>query len=144
MSFHVKKRRMPVIQVVPLIDIMLVLLIFFVVTTTFKKQTKNSLLKIMLPQASQLNPVIESIPRTPIAVTSDSEIFLAEEPVGLDNLTAAINEFRRREPGARLELKADERAPLGTLVKVWDALSAAGLKINTDVPTKILLQKKPE
>ena len=32
-----------------------------------------------------------------------------------------------------------ELAPLGTLVKVWDALAAAGLKVNTDVPTKILL-----
>jgi biopolymer transport protein ExbD len=135
---------MPVIQVVPLIDIMLVLLIFFVVTTTFKKQTKNSLLKIMLPRASELNPVVESIPRTPIAVTADSEIFLAEQPVSLDNLTAAISEFRRRDPAARLELKADERAPLGTLVKIWDALSAAGLRINTDVPTRILLEKKPE
>jgi biopolymer transport protein ExbD len=144
MSFHVKKRRMPVIQVVPLIDILLVLLIFFVVTTTFKKKTTNSLLRIALPQASQLNPIVESIPRTPIAVTADSEIFLAEQPVTLDNLTAAINEFRQRNPAARLELKADEKAPLGTLVKIWDALTAAGLKINTDVPTKILLQKKPE
>jgi biopolymer transport protein ExbD len=129
---------------VPLIDILTVLLIFFVVTTTFKTQSRNALLKIALPQAAQLNPVVETTPRTALSVTAGGEIFLADEPVDLGNLSVAVRQWREREPAGRLELKADENVPLGTLVKVWDALAAAGLRINADVPTRILLNKKPE
>lgn len=139
MAFYVKKRRTPVIPIVALVDILTVLLIFFVVTTTFKKESRNALLKISLPQASSLTPTTETTPRTPLSVTAASEVFLDEKPVGIDDLAEAVRAFRAAQPSARLELKADEKAPLGTLVKVWDALAAAGLKVNTDVPTKILL-----
>ena len=141
MAFYVKKRRTPIIPIVALVDILTVLLIFFVVTTTFKKEDRNALLKIALPQASSLTPSVESAPRTALSVTAASEVFLDGQPVGLDDLEAAVRGFRAAQPAARLELKADENAPLGTLVKVWDALAAAGLKVNTDVPTKILLNE---
>lgn len=142
MSFYVKKRRTPVIPIVALVDILTVLLIFFVVTTTFKKENRNALLKIALPQAGSLTPSMETAPRTALSVSAASEVYLDEKPVAMDQLSAAITAFLQAQPSARLELKADENAPLGTLVKVWDALAAAGLKVNTDVPTKILL--KPE
>ena len=142
MSFYVKKRRTPVIPIVALVDILTVLLIFFVVTTTFKKENRNALLKIALPQAGSLTPSVETAPRTALSVSAASEVYLDEKPVAMDQLSAAITAFLQAQPSARLELKADENAPLGTLVKVWDALAAAGLKVNTDVPTKILL--KPE
>lgn len=142
MSFYVKKRRTPVIPIVALVDILTVLLIFFVVTTTFKKENRNALLKIALPQAGSLTPSMETAPRTALSVSAASEVYLDEKPLAMDDLSAAITAFLQAQPSARLELKADENAPLGTLVKVWDALAAAGLKVNTDVPTKILL--KPE
>ena len=143
MSFYVKKRRTPVIPIVPLIDILTVLLIFFVVTTTFKKENRSALLKIALPQASALSPSVETLARTALSVTADSRIFLDDRPVEIAGLAEAVSAFRQERPSAKLELKADEQAPLGTLVKVWDALAAAGLKINADVPTKILLNKQP-
>lgn len=141
-SFYIKKRRTPVIPIVALVDILTVLLIFFVLTTTFKKENRNALLKITLPQASSLTPAVETASRTALSVTAESEVFLDETPVAIEDLAAAVSAFRQARPAARLELKADENAPLGILVKVWDALAAAGLKVNTDVPTKILL--KPE
>lgn len=141
MSFYVKKRRMPIIQVVPLIDILTVVLIFFVVTTTFRKQTRPALLKIALPEAAALAAEPESAPRTPLAVSAQDEVSLDEAPVALEDLPEALRQWRAQQPGGRLELKADEKAPLGTLVKVWDALAAAGFEINRDVPTKILLNR---
>jgi len=144
MSFYVKKRRTPVIPIVPLIDILTVLLIFFVVTTTFKKQNRNTLLKIALPQAKDLQPTVETTPRTALSVTAAGEIFLDDQSVRLEDLAAAVTRFRAAQPQARLELKADETVPLGTLVKVWDALASAGLKVNTDVPTKILINSAPK
>ena len=119
MSFYVKKRRMPIIQVVPLIDILTVLLIFFVVTTTFETQSRNALLKIALPEAARLNPILDSIPRTSLSVTAAGEIYLADQPVEMEDLSAAVRTWRERDPAGKLELKADENVPLGTLVKVW-------------------------
>lgn len=139
MAFYVKKRRTPVIPIVALVDILTVLLIFFVVTTTFRREDRNALLKIALPQASSLTPSVETAARTALSVTANSEFFLDGQPVAIEDLAATVRAFRAAQPAARLELKADEKAPLGTLVKVWDALAAAGLKVNTDVPTKILL-----
>jgi len=140
MAFYIKKRRTPIIPIVAMVDILTVLLIFFVVTTTFKRESRNALLNIALPEASTLTPTIESTPRTPLSVTATSEIFLNDQPVAVDSLAQAVRAFLIAQPTARLELKADENAPLGTLVKVWDALAAAGLRVNTDVPTKILLK----
>lgn len=143
MSFYIKKRRTPIIPVVSLIDILTILLLFFIVTTTFKKKKDlNALLKVSLPSATALKPALESTPRVPITVKADSTLFLDGQPVTADTLAPALKAWRELHPTARLELKADEAAPLGTLVKVWDALAAAGLKVNTDVPTKILLKAK--
>ncbi len=142
MAFYIKKRRTPIIPIVALVDILTVLLIFFVVTTTFRKEHDNALLNISLPQASALAPSIDPAPRTALSVTAESHIFLDDSPVSLETLPDAIRAFRLARPSALLELKADENAPLGTLVKVWDALAAAGLKVNTDVPTKILLNPR--
>ncbi len=141
-AFYQRKRRTPVIPVVPLIDILTVLLIFFVVTTTFKKHSRDAKLNINLPQSSTVQATADKTPRVPLSVNADSQIFLDGQPVEIDALAATLSGFRQTRPNDRLELKADEKAPLGTLVKIWDALTAAGLKVNTDVPTKILLKAK--
>ena len=51
MRFYVRKRRqVPAVIIVALIDVLIVLLIFLMVTTTFKQQPA---LKLALPESSQ-------------------------------------------------------------------------------------------
>lgn len=139
-AFYQRKRRTPIIPVVPLIDILTVLLIFFVVTTTFKKHTRDAKLNINLPQSSTVQATSDKTPRVPLSVDADSRIFLDGQAVAIEALPATLAGFRQARPHDRLELKADEKTPLGTLVKIWDALTEVGLKVNSDVPTKILLK----
>lgn len=124
------------VQIVTLIDILAILLIFFIVTTTFK--TKESLVQVNLPRSSEMGEGTAADRRVPLALGKDGRISLGDRVVPLESLAAALGEFRAARPQDRLELKADEGAPLGLMVKVWDAATQAGLKID-DLPLRILL-----
>ena len=132
-----KKASRPVIPIISLIDILAILLIFFIVTTTFKE--KRALLNIDLPRGSSL-PSTQSIEkRLSVSVTPEGRIFLGGEEIPLADLPPRLVELKLAKPELKLELEADTTTPLGLLVSVWDALTAAGFEIK-EVPARILLE----
>jgi biopolymer transport protein ExbD len=135
MNLRPRRRPVPTIPIVSLIDIMVILLFFFVATTTFKKDKTQ--VKITLPESKSLGGTSESPEaRVAISITKEQKIFLDGQPVELDKLAIAITSLKEAKPGMKLELEADTTAALGILVKVWDALREAGFSIN-DVPARI-------
>ena len=140
MNLRPKRRPVPMIPIVSLIDIMVILLIFFVATTTFKKEKAQ--VKITLPESKTLGGEAAT-PEVRVAISIDEEqhVFLDGKPVELEELAAAITSMKEAQPGLKLELQADTTAALGNLVKVWDALREAGYSIN-DVPARIQRQGK--
>lgn len=127
MKFYTRKRRTPVVNIIPLIDILVILLIFFVTTSTFKKRQPQ--LEINLPEAktataaaaAKTEPIV-------LAVKTADQITLDDKPVTLAALAAALQAARQREPDRPVALQADTAAPFGVVVKVLDALKAAGVK----------------
>lgn len=119
-----------------MIDILAILLIFFIVTTTFK--TKQSLVKVNLPKSSELASGEDREKRVPLAIGKDGSVSLGERIVPVESLAALLVEFKTARPNDLLELAADEGAPLGLMVKVWDAASRAGMDIG-ELPLRILL-----
>ncbi|MDP4790407.1 MAG: biopolymer transporter ExbD [Verrucomicrobiales bacterium] len=138
MNIYRKRRQRPVVPIVTLIDILAILLIFFIVTTTFKKN--ESLVKVNLPRSSALASGEDRERRVPLALGKDGQVSLGTTVVPIDSLATALRDFKNDRPGAKLELNADEGAPLGLMVKVWDAATRAGLEIN-DLPLRILLDE---
>lgn len=135
MNLRPKRRPVPTIPIVSLIDIMVILLIFFIATTTFKKDKMQ--VKITLPESKSLGGSTDGASiRVPITITEEQKIFLDGKPVELENLATAITSLKEAKPGLKLELEADTTAALGILVKVWDSLREAGFSIN-DVPARI-------
>lgn len=135
MNLRPRRRPVPTIPIVSLIDIMVILLIFFVATTTFKKDKTQ--VKITLPESKSLggaSTAPES--RVAISINTEQKIFLDGKPVEIAQLATAITSLKNAKPGMKLELEADTTAALGVLVKVWDALREAGYSIN-DVPARI-------
>ena len=55
-------------------------------------------------------------------------------------IAEALRIARRTDPAVKFELKADQVAQIGLLVKVWDAAKKAGVEID-DLPVRILLQR---
>ena len=80
MNLRPRRRPVPTIPIVSLVDIMVILLIFFVATTTFRKDRTQ--VKITLPEAKQVG---ESAPvqevRKAITVTKDQQLYLEGQPV---------------------------------------------------------------
>lgn len=119
-----------------MIDILAILLIFFIVTTTFKKE--ESLVRVNLPRSSEMGSEIDKKGRVPLALGKDGRVSLGTVDLPMEGLTDALRDFKTASPGKKLEIKADEEAPLGLLVEVWDAATRAGLEIG-DLPLRILL-----
>lgn len=130
MKFHVKSRRKPSINIVSLIDILCILLIFFIVTTVFK--TDETVLKIDLPESSQAKTREENIEIIVIHVTEDEKVYLSDVPIAIDQLKAALIKMKDVRAGAKYALKASKNAPFGLIIKVMDAVKAAGI---TQLPT---------
>jgi biopolymer transport protein ExbD len=135
MNLRPKRRPVPMIPIVSLIDIMVILLIFFVATTTFKKDKTQ--MKIKLPESKSLGgEAAVSDSRVAISIDEKQNIFLDGKPVELEKLATAIETLKTTTPGLKLELQADTTAALGVLVKVYDSLREAGYNIS-DMPTRI-------
>lgn len=135
MNLRPRRRPVPAIPIVSLIDIMVILLIFFIATTTFREQKAQ--VKITLPESKRMGgaaPAQEA--RKTLAITAAQELFLDGNPVTVDQLAAALTRLKESQPGAKLELQADTATALGVLMRVWDALRAAGYSIH-DVPARI-------
>lgn len=137
MNLNLRPRRRPVpaIPIVSLIDIMVILLIFFIATTTFRE--KKVQVKINLPESKTMGAT-ESTPevRKAITLTKTQELFLDGNPVQIDKLAEALKQMKETQPGVKLELEADTDTALGVLMKVWDGLRSAGFSVN-DVPARI-------
>ncbi len=109
------------INVTPLVDVMLVLLIVFMVAAPLL--TVGVAIDLPETQAESLNT--ESQPVT-VSVTPDGEVFLADEPVALADLTARISEVAVNGTDSRIYVRGDSSAGYGTVMRVMGVLSGAG------------------
>src|SRR6185369_12515409 len=126
MHFFVRKRRqMPAVIIVALIDVLIVLLIFLTVTTTFKQQPA---FRLALPESSQAQK--DGASETPpviISIDAQGNLRMGPEakPVTVDQMKAEILAQVGRNPDLRLAISADKAAPWGQVVKVRDAAAEA-------------------
>ena len=127
MRFYTKRRKMPSITIVSLIDILAILLIFFIVTTTFKDKLPQ--LQINLPE-SKSAATASSEPKKAVIlqIKGPDQITLDGKPVTPAGIPAAIRDVQKASPGCTITMQADKEAPFGTVVAVLDALQEAGIK----------------
>lgn len=126
MIFPRARRDEPEINLIPLIDVMLVVLIFLVVTTTYARFAE---LQINLPQAQG-----ESVKDTPaqIHVGVDEQggyaIDAARLPpaTGVELLAGALTTAAGGQPDPVVIIQADARAMHQSVIRVMDAARRAG------------------
>ncbi len=129
MRFLVRKRRQgPTIIIVALIDILIVMLIFLMATTAFKQQPA---LKLALPESSEAKRTgADEAP--PLVVTIEPSGTLRfganNKPVTVQELAADLSAASAKDPQVKVAIRADTKAPFGVVVKVMDAIKAAGIK----------------
>ena len=117
----------PEINLVPLIDVILVLIIFFVVTTTFDAR---SVLKLQLPKADG-TPTEASSKALSVLVNADGRYFVQDREAlrtDLESLKRTIVEVAGDDRKRPVLLRADARTPHQAVVTALDALGQLGFR----------------
>ena len=111
------------INMVPLIDVMLVLLVIFIITAPMLSHS----IKINVPQATA-QPV-ETEPRVvDLAVNEYGQIFWNEEPVEMDDLAQRFIAESRQEKPADIRIRADLDTRYEILAQVMSSARRHGIK----------------
>lgn len=125
----------PDINLIPLIDVLLVIVIFLVIATTFVKPGK---LKVNLPGSQ--NAETQKTPETPIRIrvgqdgnfSIDNEVYLSENALrnGLSNRIKSQQQTKNsasQAEGLAAIIEADAAATHQSVVIVMDALAQLGV-----------------
>ncbi|WP_147652445.1 ExbD/TolR family protein [Vulcaniibacterium gelatinicum] len=115
----------PEINLVPLIDVILVLIIFFVLTTTFDAR---SVLKLQLPQA-QGEPAREQARALSVLVNAEGRYFVEDREAlrtDVESLKDTLREVAGDDRERPVLLRADARTPHQAVVTALDALGQLG------------------
>ena len=138
---RVRRRPMSEINVVPYIDVMLVLLVIFIITAPLLTQG----VKVDLPQADAKPLDVES--QEPLVVTIDSTgsyyVNYGENqgsPVEPRVLAARVAALLRHRPGLSVVVRGDENVPYGDVVLLMTILQGAGapsVGLITEAPREV-------
>ena len=110
------------INVVPLVDVMLVLLIIFIITAPLLTHS----VKIDLPKAES-TPNLTQPEHVELAIRTDGSLFWNGEPVIQAMLTARFTSIIAKSPQTELHIRADKLAHYENVAKVMSIASKAGI-----------------
>ncbi|MDQ8193069.1 biopolymer transporter ExbD [Coraliomargarita sp. SDUM461004] len=111
-----RRRRQPVINIVPLVDVLTVLLFFFLVTMQFKQVSSLNITVPKIETAGE-NEIQEQVV---IALSPAGAFFLNDRPLSKSALEAAIKVAGELTPDLPVLLVADEEVPLRYVTEVMD------------------------
>jgi len=110
------------INMVPLIDVMLVLLIIFIITVPVITHS----VKLDLPRADNTPNIVK--PETVnLSVTTDGGIFWNDERVDENQLTQRLQTAATRQPQPEIFIRGDRKVAYENVAKVMAAVQRAGV-----------------
>jgi len=110
------------INMIPLIDVMLVLLVIFIITAPLLTHA----VKIDLPRASS-QPNLTRPDHIAVSINGAGDIFWNGEPIDKSLLASRMAVAAKIEPQPELHLRADKTTQYQTLAEVMAAAGKAGL-----------------
>jgi biopolymer transport protein TolR len=130
-----RRRRITDMNVVPYIDVMLVLLIIFMITSPLLTRSVD----VQLPNVKKATPVSSS--KTDIIIVSinaQGQLFVDqdEKPLSTEQLITRITALRRLSSNSSVLVRGDSRLAYGEIVKIMSLLQEAGI-------SKVGLMTKP-
>jgi biopolymer transport protein ExbD len=110
------------INVVPLVDVMLVLLVIFIITAPLLTHS----VKIDLPKASS-NPNITKPEHIELAIREDGSLYWSGTLVAKEALVARFAIEAKKEPQPELHIRADRLVPYEKVAQVMSDAAKTGL-----------------
>ena len=127
MRFTRNKVAEPEINLIPFIDVLLVVLIFLMLSTTYSKITE---LELKLPSANSA-PLREKINALNISITADGKYFVQGVPVATVDNESLVRRLREASQGIDnpvVVISADAHATHQTVIQALQAAQQSGLQ----------------
>lgn len=122
-SFYQRRRKRPELNLVPLIDVLVMLIFFAFVTMQFRSATT---LNITLPKISTAGKN-EFKGHITIAIDKDGHIDFNGKAVSDDEMISLLKAQHDQDEDIPVLIKADETSQLKRIALVWDSCRQAGL-----------------
>lgn len=119
-----KLKKIESINVLPFIDIMLVLLCIVLITASF---ISSGVIKVVLPEANASIPITPSSGQSKIEITinENGEFFFNSEPVNFYTLLLRLDYLRRED---MIIIRADRSSRFENFIELIDALKERSLE----------------
>ena len=116
------------INMVPFIDIVLVLLIIFMITAPILQ----SGIEVDVPKTHSVKEITEQ--RLVVTIDKGQKVYLGNEPVNIHQLGAKVKSQMKKSQDA-VFLRCDEKVPFGIFASVIDTLRQSGIN-NVSIVTE--------
>lgn len=123
MIFESRHRRfLAEINVIPLVDVVLVLLVIFMVTAPMLYRGMD----IKLPTSTSNTITPEE--RIVLTIERDQKLYLDKDPVSTGQMEFKLRSAKQRNADIAVYLRADRDVPYGTVVQVMDGVKRSGIE----------------
>lgn len=114
------------INVVPLVDVMLVMLVIFMITAPMMQRG----LDVQLPEARRAEPLVSErlFVTVPLAYRTEGVVQLGDDTVGMDVLPTRLQAALESREDKSVFLRGDSEITYGELVSVMDLLKEGGVE----------------
>jgi biopolymer transport protein ExbD len=121
-------------NVIPLVDVMLVLLIIFMVAAPMLQRG----VEVNLPVASRSQEIASErvFVDVPLSYRDDRRVFLGKEPIRVDVLTERVRQLMLTRTDKQVYIRGDGGVNLQELMEVLDRLKEAGVQ-NAGIISKL-------
>ena len=111
------------INMVPLIDVMLVLLVIFMITAPLLSHS----VVVELPKVSS-QPVVEQPDVIDVAVDAAGQIYWNDQPISLEGLRVQMSQVAGQQPQPAVNLRADRDTRYEVLAEILGTASRTGVR----------------
>ena len=117
-----QERYMADINIIPFVDVSLVLLVIFMVTAPMLYRGFD----LTLPE-SKTDSTYKPQDPIVISIEKDNVFYFGEEQVGIDAFPVRLREAKDNNPEVSVVLRADKDVPYGTVIQVMDTVRLSGI-----------------
>ena len=110
------------INIIPLVDVVLVLLLIFMLTAPLMYRG----IDVNLPKSSGKPTAVEE--RVVLTVTKEQTIYINDKPVALGAVEQALRDLFKNRQDKTLYLRADQALQYGLVVETMDRVRRAGIE----------------
>ena len=110
------------INIIPLVDVILVLLLIFMLTAPLMHRG----IDVALPKSAAKPTAVEE--RLVLTLTKEQTVYLNDKPVAMAGLDARLRDALRSRADKTLYLKADQGLQYGFVVETMDRVRRAGVE----------------